>query len=237
MGISQLFLSLLLLVSCSFSQNLYTLELFSQSNGASCLDGTPPGIYVHPGTTNKDKFVIFFDGGGFCAGSTVNETIDSCYKRSFTGLGSTKDYPPTKDASGYGILSPVKEDNPYFYDWTKVFVIYCDGSEYLGNRDEPIQYKDKSLYFRGAKNVIETFNHLDKHYDFYNKDTIVITGISAGGMATFEWSNYVFEHTKTSKVLSLPDSGFFITDYTSPIIGLKVLRLYAQNLLKLVYAP
>lgn len=54
-----------------------------------------------------------------------------------------------------------------------------------------------------------------------------MTGVSAGGMATFEWSNYLFENTKTSKVLSMPDSGFFITDYYSPIINAKILRIYA----------
>lgn len=59
-----------------------------------------------------------------------------------------------KDFSGNGLLSPKQEENPVFYDWTKIFVIYCDGSEYLGNRDQPIQYKDKQLYFRGAKNVL-----------------------------------------------------------------------------------
>ena len=44
-----------------------------------------------------------------------------------------------------------------------------------------------------------------------------MTGVSAGGMATYFWSNYLYENTKTSKVLAMPDSGFFITDYYSPI--------------------
>jgi len=44
--------------------------------------------------------------------------------------------------------------NPDFYDWTKVIVNYCDGSEYFGSRPEPIPYKDKKLYFRGTNNVL-----------------------------------------------------------------------------------
>lgn len=66
--------------------------------------------------------------------------------------------------------------------------------------------------------MIETFHHLSEKYDFYNKEAIVITGVSSGGLAAFQWSNYLMQNTKTSKVLSIPDSGFFITDYYSPIL-------------------
>lgn len=36
---------------------------------AKCLDGSPPAIYVHQGT-EKDKFMIFLQGGGYCQGGT-----------------------------------------------------------------------------------------------------------------------------------------------------------------------
>lgn len=42
---------------------LHRLELISQKNGASCLDGTAPGFYIHEGTKNKDKFIISMSGG------------------------------------------------------------------------------------------------------------------------------------------------------------------------------
>ena len=32
---------------------------------------------------------------------------------------------------------------------------------------------------------------MDKQFDFYNGDTIVITGVSAGGVATFLYANYL----------------------------------------------
>jgi hypothetical protein len=44
-----------------------------------------------------------------------------------------------------------------------------------------------------------------------------MSGSSAGGMASFQWSNYLFENTKKAKVYSMPDSGFFITDFYSAI--------------------
>lgn len=43
---------------------------------------------------------------------------------------------------------------------------------------------------------MEHFYVLDKMFDFYNADKIVITGVSAGGLATYFYSNYLIEHTK-----------------------------------------
>lgn len=53
-------------------------------------------------------------------------------------------------------------------------------------------------------------------------------------MATYQWSNYLFDHTKSAKVFALPDSGFFITDYYSPIVKTKVIRTRGSNLLSLI---
>lgn len=62
-------------------------------------------------------------------------------------------------------------------------------------------------------------------FDFYNGEKIVITGVSAGGMATYFHSNYLMEHTKKAKVYAIPDSGLFITDFVSPTIGQSVIRI------------
>lgn len=62
----------------------------------------------------------------------------------------------------------------------------------------------------------------------------MMTGVSAGGMATYEWTNYLMQNTKKAKVYGIPDSGFFVTDYFSQIAQQKVLRDRAYNLLNLV---
>lgn len=50
----------------------YTLALVSQERGAACLDGSSAGLYYHLGSgTNKNKYLIYFNGGGFCEGKTV----------------------------------------------------------------------------------------------------------------------------------------------------------------------
>ena len=74
---------------------------------------------------------------------------------------------------------------------------------------------------------MRVLDYLDEHYDFYNKNTIVITGDSSGGLATFFWSNYAFERTKTSKVYGIPDSGIFIAEYVSPIYNASAIRYIA----------
>lgn len=38
---------------------------------------------------------------------------------------------------------------------------------------------------------MEQFYFLDKQFDFYNADTIVLTGVSAGGIGTYLYSNYL----------------------------------------------
>ena len=81
-----LYLSLILTFSYKVSnadKDLYKLVLHSQEEGAACLDGSPPGLYIHEGT-EKSKFMIFFDGGGYCGGNTLDETLKACYKRSLT---------------------------------------------------------------------------------------------------------------------------------------------------------
>ena len=81
----------------------------------------------------------------------------------------------------------MSEVNPVFYDWTKIYIPYCDGSTHQGYRETPVNYRGRDLYFRGTQNTLEHFSYLDKNYDFYNKDTIVVSGGSAGGEAAYDW--------------------------------------------------
>ena len=111
----------------------YNLVLHSKERGAACLDGSPAGMYIHEGT-NTGKFLIHFKGGGFCGGETLDATLQSCYKRSSTTLGSTTGWPKQQDMDKDGYLSTLPEVNPIFHDWIKVFVIYCDGATHQGYR-------------------------------------------------------------------------------------------------------
>ena len=136
-----------------------------KNSGARCLDGTIPNIYIHEGS-QKDKILIFFQGGGFC------RDLNHCFKRSMGFLGTSK-FDKELQYHKKGICSPSAEKNPVFHDWTKVFVRYWDGSLYYGDVEKPKIYKiwhklSVKLYFRGSRNALEVFRYLDKKYDLYN---------------------------------------------------------------------
>ena len=164
----------------------------------------------------------------------MNKTLENCYARSLTFLGSTNPWPVRFEFEGNGILSPAEKDNPNFHDWTKIYVLYCDGAEHQGYRENPVVHKGKTIYFRGSRNTLEQFAYLDKKYDFYNQEKIVIAGSAIGGIAAYEWTQYLYEHTKTSKVYSLPDSGLAFMNYTSPLTKKENLRRELSNLLNFV---
>lgn len=64
----------------------------------------------------------------------------------------------------------------------------------------------------------------------YNGNKIVVTGVSAGGIATYLWSNHILAHTIKAKVYAIPDSGLFLTNYVSPLYGRNILRERIQTM-------
>jgi O-palmitoleoyl-L-serine hydrolase len=90
-------------------------------------------------------------------------------------------------------------------------VPYCDGALHQGHAEEPIRYKDATLYFRGAKITRSLFDQLNVQFGLFNSTKVVLTGASAGGLATFIWSNYLKTKLKNPGYLySIPDTGVFL---------------------------
>lgn len=90
-------LSILLLsiINLIHSNSEFHLYKHPSSSSAKCLDGSPAALYFSPATetSNKDKFIILFEGGSSCMGSSLSSMLDSCIKRSKTQLGSSNKYP------------------------------------------------------------------------------------------------------------------------------------------------
>ena len=61
-------------------------DTVSEMHGAKCLDGTAPGFYIRKSTTGSTNWLIHLQGGGWCV------SLDDCFKRSLTPLGSSKTY-------------------------------------------------------------------------------------------------------------------------------------------------
>ena len=104
-------------------------------------------------------------------------------------MGSSSSYPPTLTQST-GLLSD--QDDSFFKDWTKVYLKYCDGTGHQGTRSNPLSYKGATLYFRGHNVTIGQLNSLDDEINLFSKvEKIIVSGGSAGGLATFVWTNYI----------------------------------------------
>ncbi|CAI5471809.1 unnamed protein product [Closterium sp. Yama58-4] len=98
---------------------------------AVCLDGTPPGFHFQAGSGDgANKWVIFLEGGAWCG------SINDCYNRSLTKLGSSNQMQPY---SFIGILSPNPAINPEFFSWNRAVVRYCDGASFSGNKSYRIK--------------------------------------------------------------------------------------------------
>jgi O-palmitoleoyl-L-serine hydrolase len=125
--------------------------------------------------------------------------------------------------------------NP-FHTWNRVFLPYCDGSVHVGSRLSPVEYKNTSLYFRGSNNTLAHFAFLNDKYSLFSATNITITGTSAGGVASFLWSNFVYEQAVNKEgVLVVPDSGTMILDFPN-LYNNKTLVDYTIETYKLVLA-
>merc|ERR1719264_1136398 len=151
-----------------------------QKKGAVCLDGTDAGFYFAPAANpaNTHDWQLYFEGGGWCY-----DEVD-CWGRSLTYLGSTAKRPSTVTAGG--LMSDSCEVNPDFCNFNRVYMLYCDGNSFSGDRDQPLLVRgpsgeEKPVYFRGRRildAVLETLlpMGLDK------AESVLLTGCSAGGL-------------------------------------------------------
>lgn len=76
---------------------------------------------------------------------------------------------------------------------------------------------------------------MEQRFDIFRKKKIIISGKSAGGIATYLYADYFYEKAITAQVYAVPDSGLFLTDYYSPIVQVKVIRYMSQALLNIVW--
>ena len=177
---------------------------------ALCLDGTKAAYYVHEGY-DPMKFVINFEGGGWCGSyAGGSPTLENCLARSKGDLGSSAAY-PEKLIIGDGILSDNFQN--IYRNWTVIHMKYCDGTGHQGYKKEAVDYQGHKLHFRGHNSTIGKLNDIDAKFNIFKAAThIVVSGESAGGLAAFMWSNYIADRATTSKVWAVPDSGIFLNE-------------------------
>jgi O-palmitoleoyl-L-serine hydrolase len=99
---------------------LVLLEDAAKSLGAVCLDGSPAAYYIRK-EAETTKFYVHQEGGGWCSSD------EDCLSRSHGSLGSSKGYAAVKDL-GSGYFSNDPDISPLMYNWTKIYLPYCDGA-------------------------------------------------------------------------------------------------------------
>jgi len=200
-------LAALLLVGAVALNRPYRKVVHNVDPEAKCLDGSPAAIYLSEGDPNH--ILMYFEGGGSCGSNSLSNTIENCYQRSKIHLGSSIYFP--QENSFEGILSNDPNRN-IFSNWTKAVFMYCDGAFHQGNSKDAIRYKDTQLYFRGGVNTRAHLKYLDNTFKFSEAKKVVLTGSSAGGIATFAWADYVQTLLgKDTEYYPVADSSIFLT--------------------------
>ena len=186
---------------------------------AACLDGSSPSYYINLSADkvndiDQSNWLIFFEGGGWC------NSDDDCYQRSLTDLGSSANYSNEFDfdAVNPGYFSSNATKNPDFYNWVKVYIKYCDGSSHTSNFMDPVNVPEsknskgtKQIFYRGMHNKEAFFVDFEKKFpSIKSASNIVVSGCSAGGLASTIHTDWVSERYSDAFVVGLPDSGFFL---------------------------
>lgn len=190
------------------------------SYGAVCLDGSDAGFYFTKaaGETSTRSWQIIFEGGGWCTDK------EECGARSDTPLGSSKEWTKSYEHRPIeGFLDRNLEKNPTFGQFNQVIVPYCDGTSFTGNLKEPVRSKNGyglpvHLYFRGKRILDAVFDTLLEKFGMHEAEEILITGYSAGGLATLLYADYIHERMKLEapnlvRFGAVPLSAFFLDHY------------------------
>ena len=206
----------------------YDLNLLpnTSESGAVCIDGTPPAYYLHNGSgIGKSKWIVFFQGGAWC------HDPETCYQRSSSALGSSACF--RRHLCLEGLLSNKVKYNPDFYNWTKVFVPYCDGASFTGNREKPLNVKNKLLYFRGRRILDALLDELLRR-GIDKASEIILSGRSAGALTAIIHADYIrsrFRRATNTSFRVLADAGFFVD--APSLNGTEIIRSTFQQLYNL----
>jgi len=177
---------------------------FFQNGEAQCNDGTPAGYYIQLSEQGSNSWILFLEGGGLCYDRT------SCLSRP-SQLVSSKLWPSKMSFAGLGLLSNNVAQNPDFYDFNHVFVMYCTSDLYTGNAT----FNSFGFQFQGSKIVASLIDDLTNpnvtpYPNLQNATDILFSGGSAGGVGTFMNAEYVSQRITWATVKAAPDAGWFI---------------------------
>ncbi len=205
------------MVPYNFTETYEVIEI-SNTTGAKCLDGSNYKFFFTKGVgAGLHKFMFLFQGAGFC-GSDGNSFLASCLQRTTTEFGSSSEWgengTTVTNNDGLGWFSSDETYNPKFWDWNKIVVKYCDGSNNQGYLEDPILYEGTNLWFRGHNNTYSMFEYARTHFGLFDATDVIVTGSSSGGVASMIWIQFLADYLPMNiKLLGMPDGALFLDFY------------------------
>ncbi|GER48976.1 pectinacetylesterase family protein [Striga asiatica] len=195
------------LVHAQYAENPNGISITNVANaeakGAVCNDGSPAAYYYDPGFGDgANSWVVFMKGGGWCGSDSL------CRTRLDQFMGSSAH---NEKITTFGqIHSRNATENPDFYNWNRVMVVYCDSSSFMGTVDHNSSIPGTSILGRGAL-IFDVVMEELLQKGMANATNVLFSGGSAGGLATLlhcDGFRELFPSSTTVKCVV--DSGFFI---------------------------
>ncbi|KRX06233.1 hypothetical protein PPERSA_06115 [Pseudocohnilembus persalinus] len=187
----------------------YHYDEMVETYGAKCLKGDVPSVQYRYGKY-KQRWILLFQG----AGQLSDWSYDKCGFEEVASQQANSDKGAAyqqKNANVYNIYR-----SPLLNEYNMLFMYYCDGSLFQGSSEEPYQYQNKDLWFRGENNTIAYIQHAIKYLGLAESRQIVIYGTSSGGTAVTLWANYIWDEVKKINpyvdIRVIADAGMFM-DY------------------------
>lgn len=191
---------------------LLLLPRTSANDSPSCLDGSPFGFNYRLSSHGSTRWTFTLPGGGWC------HTLAECASWTSESLGSSKKWGEPGTGAGKGTAwgeSP-QGHSCEAADHNCVYLKYCDGGSFSGARPGSIvvpmpNKPNVTLYFRGLRNFDAAVAWALRH-GLDRATEVVLTGISAGGLATLVHLDRLASRLPTGcRVRGLPIDGFFIS--------------------------
>jgi len=227
-------------VSQQTSSNTMQVITLAQSTGALCLDGSNYVFLYSAGSgSGSTKFMFNWAGGGFCGFDGLS-LLASCANRAGGQLGSSNGYSghtTTTLPGPLGYFSNNQTENPNFWNWNKIAILYCDGLNHQGYVQNPVVYNGTNLYFRGYNNTFSTFEYARLNLNLFSATEVIISGYSAGGQATYIWTPFLQSYfPSTVKLMAMPDAGLFL-DNINYSTNTYLFRYYQQTMTNFTTSP
>mmetsp|Transcript_12734 Transcript_12734/g.21161 ORF Transcript_12734/g.21161 Transcript_12734/m.21161 type:complete len:390 (+) Transcript_12734:39-1208(+) len=198
----------LLVMTCGGS---VALKLLADYSEARCLDGTAAGYYmqVAPNYEDKNKWVLFLNGGGECDSEEV------CTSATYSALGSSIYFDDYSDPLYWYLASDNCDYNAGFCGWNHVKNPYCTQDLHSGQRSEASE-DTWGLYFSGHLVIKSMLDDLDNNYNLTEATDIVVSGASAGGIGVWMNVDYIADRYPKARVTAASIAGhyFYATYYT-----------------------